>query len=1300
MSGTLTTVPTALPPDFYASANVSLQAVSAFGGQAGLRRTESVSSSGSGRIPPQVPPKIQQSPVRQDFTGNSQLGTGLDRWDVTPQDKVAFDNLFKGIDTSNKGFIEGMTMRVKNIGLMIFLGNDAVAFFLTSKLPDDLLAHIWDLADIQKQGKLNRDTFAVAMYLIRQKLVGKDLPASLPTSLVPPSMRQQVPAPASQSPPLQVSQPPTATQDLFGLENAFGLPSTTAQPGSPGPAFQTLPPSSPPRTMTPQKTPSSPRPGSPVVSTPLHRQFQPTSDFGRGLATPPVQPPAPTTSFTPTTTLRQQSIPPPAPVQVPMQSGSVFGDQAPDLLGDADPEVNQKLTAETAELANLSNQIGSLNTATRDLQGNKARAETELASVTQQKRDIEARLKQIRSLYDAEVSNVRAVEEQLTKVRGELTKNRHEVTVLEASLSALQTQLSEHKSMLQKDQMENSSLKARISAVGEEMKTLKETLEKVKRDARQQRGMVAINKKQLSTMEGEREKIHGEIGAEQKELEALEAQQAAQQQQTATPVMSREAVMAPVGSERSMGTNPFLRMHSKGDSTGAFSPPAATFFPAAQSVSPAPISSPPAAQSFAAFPDSVFATAFQDAFPAAQSLPLSSPPDPTIQQPTPVIPPANEPALNQKSPPSISPALSPPLAARDDSAYAESATSSPAVQAPRSGVASTNGDIPASSADITPKEEKEASPAAAGDISTITNPEIPPPQSWDGPVTADVHEKEVKGSDEEEAETRQPLATTPVEHTIVTSPTHAPRIATPLTSPDIVQETLSHPPRDEDLTISNPPPQAGLEQPPKPAEPEDDPKTVSLPGESSDEGRESWVDLGDESKSFPSEQLPAPSTEGLASNRSDPFAFSTSAPSVPVRQATKEDFDAAFSSFGSLGKKDVEPFGVGRDFESEFPPIEEYVEDESDSDEETGFNDNFAESSKPTIRANGKLPDKAPSPPTKDVLPTIIVPAASSDAPPPVPPKDVSTFPGVTPTGTPLGDEKDPPPYSRGYVNFAETSAGSSDLSGLLPRRGEPHSSAAPYTSPPAPEGFSTPTPFPPVQPVSFSPPLPAPTSNGVSTPATLTSVPEPPPKDETAVRQPPQITFPQLQTPDKAAEPQVPSAPKTSAPVEVASAPKMSPPTQTFAAFDFSGLQESAPLDESQDDPFRLSTRSNTFGEFDTSFESTPVTPAKPFLTSTQQTQQVPSNASFGVPPAQSTVDTNNNFNLFNWDAEFDSLSRSTRPTTQSNAVATSNFDDVFASFDRPVDLQPPALPPRKESTDDIPDLKTLTGVAFVVYD
>jgi hypothetical protein len=46
-----------------------------------------------------------------------------------------------------------------------------------------------ELADIRGQGALNRDEFAVAMRLIVDKQAGKELPAALPASMIPPSLR-------------------------------------------------------------------------------------------------------------------------------------------------------------------------------------------------------------------------------------------------------------------------------------------------------------------------------------------------------------------------------------------------------------------------------------------------------------------------------------------------------------------------------------------------------------------------------------------------------------------------------------------------------------------------------------------------------------------------------------------------------------------------------------------------------------------------------------------------------------------------------------------------------------------------------------------------------------------------------------------------------------------------------------------------------------------------------------------------------------------------------------------------------
>ena len=48
-----------------------------------------------------------------------------------------------------------------------------------------------DLADLNKDGKLTKDGFAVALHLINGKLAGKDVPETLPNSLVPPSHRMK-----------------------------------------------------------------------------------------------------------------------------------------------------------------------------------------------------------------------------------------------------------------------------------------------------------------------------------------------------------------------------------------------------------------------------------------------------------------------------------------------------------------------------------------------------------------------------------------------------------------------------------------------------------------------------------------------------------------------------------------------------------------------------------------------------------------------------------------------------------------------------------------------------------------------------------------------------------------------------------------------------------------------------------------------------------------------------------------------------------------------------------------------------
>lgn len=73
-------------------------------------------------------------------------------------------------------------------------GAKAKQEMLQSKLPNTVLGKIWKLSDVDRDGSLDADEFALAMHLINIKISGHDIPATLPSHLVPPSKRPGVAA--------------------------------------------------------------------------------------------------------------------------------------------------------------------------------------------------------------------------------------------------------------------------------------------------------------------------------------------------------------------------------------------------------------------------------------------------------------------------------------------------------------------------------------------------------------------------------------------------------------------------------------------------------------------------------------------------------------------------------------------------------------------------------------------------------------------------------------------------------------------------------------------------------------------------------------------------------------------------------------------------------------------------------------------------------------------------------------------------------------------------------------------------
>ena len=546
--------------------------------EAAARRGGPRQNAGSRPKSDAAPTAIPRQLTGQGYGGPQRAGTGFQQqqgpgynqrpmspagqWAVSPQDKSQFDSIFATIDTQNRGFITG---------------DQAVGFFSNSRLPEDALAQIWDLADINSEGQLNKDEFAVAMYLIRQqrsKTTDRDvLPKQLPPNLIPPSMRRQPIPPQQPTAPTfdnaaNISVPKPASEDLFGLDAFSTAPSTVPlQPKSTGDssAYQT-----PPRNQ------ASPPPISSGPTTHF-KPFMPSSSFGQ-------------TIMTPQGTGTSDSTASPA-LNRGMPSQQKQPNAMDDLLGDNDPEVSNKLTSETSDLANLSNQVSSLTGQMQDIKNKRGPTEQELSQTQNQKTQFEGRLAQLRSAYEQEVREVHALEERLKASRGETQKLQSDMAMIQGTYEDLQNQHRSIGEALSSDQNENANLKERIRQTSTEIEQLKPQLEKLRSAARHQKGLVAINKKQLATQEAEREKVRGDMaGASEEHAEATRDLEQSQRdlesgsQTRAPPVAASSAttpapaVASPAPSSASM--NPFFRRQSnpppateKGAVTSPFTPP-------------------------------------------------------------------------------------------------------------------------------------------------------------------------------------------------------------------------------------------------------------------------------------------------------------------------------------------------------------------------------------------------------------------------------------------------------------------------------------------------------------------------------------------------------------------------------------------------------------------------------------------------------------------------------------------------------------------------------------------------------
>ncbi|XP_072321594.1 intersectin-2b isoform X2 [Eucyclogobius newberryi] len=133
------------------------------------------------------------------------MNGGVSMWAISLEERDKHDKKFDSLSPS-MGYVSG---------------EQAKRFFLQSGLPPSVLADIWALADMNKDGKMDRLEFSIAMKLIKLKLQGSSLPTALPIIM------KQPPVPV---PTLTVPTSTLTAPTYYGLGNMPLMPGPMLTP--------------------------------------------------------------------------------------------------------------------------------------------------------------------------------------------------------------------------------------------------------------------------------------------------------------------------------------------------------------------------------------------------------------------------------------------------------------------------------------------------------------------------------------------------------------------------------------------------------------------------------------------------------------------------------------------------------------------------------------------------------------------------------------------------------------------------------------------------------------------------------------------------------------------------------------------------------------------------------------------------------------------------------------------------------------------------------------------------------------
>ncbi|XP_027258249.1 epidermal growth factor receptor substrate 15 isoform X3 [Cricetulus griseus] len=375
-------------------------------------------------------------------------------WAVKSEDKAKYDAIFDSLSPVD-GFLSGD--KVKPV-------------LLNSKLPVEILGRVWELSDIDHDGKLDRDEFAVAMFLVYCALEKEPVPMSLPPALVPPSKRKTwVVTPVEKAKYDEIFL--KIDKDMDGYVSGMEVRETFLKTGLPSAllahiwalcdtkgcgklskdqfalAFHLINQKlikgiDPPHILTPEMIPPSDRSSVQKTIT----GSSPVADFS---------------AIKELDTLNNEIV------DLQREKNNVEQD-----LKEKEDTVKQR----TSEVQDLQDEVQRESINLQKLQAQKQQVQELLDELDEQKAQLEEQLKEVRkkcaeeaqlisSLKDeitSQESQISTYEEELSKAREELSRLQEETAQLEESVESGKAQLEPLQQHLQESQQEISSMQMRL----------------------------------------------------------------------------------------------------------------------------------------------------------------------------------------------------------------------------------------------------------------------------------------------------------------------------------------------------------------------------------------------------------------------------------------------------------------------------------------------------------------------------------------------------------------------------------------------------------------------------------------------------------------------------------------------------------------------------------------------------------------------------------------------------------------------------------------------------------------------